>query len=223
MSDYAGRTYEFVPKSELNPVKDQVEGIINMLQDSMRVFGVTFTFKLVGSGGKNLVTRVVNGNTGFDFDYNLGIQKDGDLSAKDLRLKVKRELEKLLQGTGYSTVSSGKQSMTFKFIDHDNSRIVHSCDFALVNDYVDEVGDSIQEILIWQREDDTYIWNKRSYAKNHSDKLSNLKANGLWQEVKDEYLKIKNNNQDKEKKSFSLFFEAINNVYNRYDWNWEKR
>lgn len=219
MSDYAGRTYEFVPKSELNPVKDQVEGIINMLQDSMRVFGVTFTFKLVGSGGKNLVTRVVNGNTGFDFDYNLGIQKDGDLSAKDLRLKVKRELEKLLQGTGYSTVSSGKQSMTFKFIDHDNSRIVHSCDFALVNDYVDEVGDSIQEILIWQREDDTYIWNKRPYAKNHSDKLSNLKANGLWQEVKDEYLKIKNNNQDKEKKSFSLFFEAINNVYNRYDWN----
>jgi hypothetical protein len=109
--------------------------------------------------------------------------------------------------------------MTFKFIDHDNSRIVHSCDFALVNDYVDEVGDSIQEILIWQREDDTYIWNKRPYAKNHSDKLSNLKANGLWQEVKDEYLKIKNNNQDKEKKSFSLFFEAINNVYNRYDWN----
>lgn len=219
MSDYAGRTYEFVPKSELNPVKDQVEGIINMLQDSMRVFGVTFTFKLVGSGGKHLVTRVVNGNTGFDFDYNLGIQKDGDLSAKDLRLKVKRELERLLQGTGYSTVSSGKQSMTFKFIDHDNSRIVHSCDFALVNDYVDEVGDSIQEILIWQREDDTYIWNKRPYAKNHSDKLSNLKANGLWQEVKDEYLKIKNNNQDREKKSFSLFFEAINNVYNRYDWN----
>ncbi len=219
MSDYAGRTYEFVPKSELNPVKDQVEGIIKMLQDSMRVFGVTFTFKLVGSGGKNLVTRVVNGNTGFDFDYNLGIQKDGDLSAKDLRLKVKRELERLLQGTGYSTVSSGKQSMTFKFIDHDNSRIVHSCDFALVNDYIDEVGDSIQEILIWQREDDTYIWNKRPYAKNHSDKLSNLKANGLWQEVKDEYLKIKNNNQDKEKKSFSLFFEAINNVYNRYDWN----
>ena len=219
MSDYAGRTYEFVSKSELVPVKDQIEGIINTLQDSMRVFGVTFTFKLVGSGGKNLVTRVVNGNTGFDFDYNLGIQKDGDLSAKDLRLKVKRELEKLLQGTGYSTVSSGKQSMTFKFIDHDNSRIIHSCDFALVNDYVDEVGDSIQEILIWQREDDTYIWNKRPYAKNHSDKLSNLKANGLWQEVKDEYLKIKNNNQDKEKKSFSLFFEAINNVYNRYDWN----
>jgi hypothetical protein len=219
MSDYAGRTYEFVPKSELNPVKDQVEVIINALQDSMRVFGVTFTFKLVGSGGKHLVTRVVNGNTGFDFDYNLGIQKEGDLSAKDLRLKVKRELERILQGTGYSTVSSGKQSMTFKFIDHDNSRIVHSCDFALVNDYVDDVGDSIQEILIWQREDDTYIWNKRPYAKNHSDKLSNLKANGLWQEVKDEYLKIKNNNQDREKKSFSLFFEAINNVYNRYDWN----
>lgn len=219
MSDYAGRTFEFVTKSELNPVKIQVEEIINLLQDAMREFGVTFAFKLVGSGGKHLVTRVVNGNTGFDFDYNLGIQKDGDLSGRELRLKVKSQLESILSGTRYSTVSPGKQSMTFKFVDHENSRVIHSCDFAVVNDYEDENGDSIQEILIWQKDDDTYVWNKRPFAKNHSDKLSNLKANGLWQEVKDEYLKIKNNNQDKEKKSFSLFFEAINNVYNRYEWN----
>lgn len=219
MSDYAGRTFEFVSKSELSPVKVQVEEIIKMLQDSMREYGVTFTFKLVGSGGKHLVTRVVNGNKGFDFDYNLGLQKNGELSNKNLRLKIKSELEKLLQGTGYSTVSSGKQSMTFKFIDHDNSKIVHSCDFAVVKDYEDENGDLIQEILIWQKNEDNYIWNKRPFAKNHAEKLSNLKANGLWQEVKDEYIKIKNNNQDKEKKSFSLFFEAINNVYNRYDWN----
>ena len=219
MSDYAGRTFEFVSKSELSPVKVQVEEIIKMLQDSMREFGVTFTFKLVGSGGKHLVTRVVDGNSGFDFDYNLGIQKNGEISNRDLRLKVKNELEKLLQGTGYSTVSSGKQSMTFKFIDHDNSRIIHSCDFAVVKDYEAESGDLIQEILIWQKNEDTYVWNKRPFAKNHSEKLSNLKANGLWQEVKDEYIKIKNNNQDKEKKSFSLCFEAINNVYNRYDWS----
>jgi hypothetical protein len=162
---------------------------------------------------------VVNGNTGFDFDYNLGIQKDGDLSSRVLRLRVKSQLENILSETGYSTVSSGKQSMTFKFIDHENSRVIHSCDFAIVNDYEDENGDSIQEILIWQRENDSYVWNKRPFAKNHSDKVSNLKANGLWQEVKDEYLRIKNNNQDNEKKSFSLFFEAINNVYNRYEWN----
>ena len=219
MSDYAGRMFEFVSKSELNPVKIKVEEIINLLQDAMRVLGVTFTFKLVGSGGKHLVTRVVNGNTGFDFDYNLGIKKDGDLSDRELRLKVKSQLESILSGTGYSTVSSGKQSMTFKFVDYENSRVIHSCDFAIVNDYEDENGDSIQEILIWQRENDTYVWNKRPFAKNHSDKLSNLKANGLWQEVKEEYLKIKNNNQDNEKKSFSLFFEAINNVYNRYEWN----
>lgn len=219
MSDYAGRTYEFVPKSELSPVKEQVEEIIKMLQDAMREYGVTFTFKLVGSGGKHLVTRVVNGNTGFDFDYNLGIQKDGDFSARELRLKVKSKLESVLTGTGYSTVSAGKQSMTFKFVDHENSRVIHSCDFALVNDYEDEAGDLYQAILIWIKDEDNYIWNKRPYTKNYGDKLSNLKANGLWQEVKDEYLKIKNNNQDKEKKSFSLFFEAINNVYNRYEWN----
>lgn len=219
MSDYAGRTFEFVSKIESDLIREQVEDIIKRLQSAIRAHKITFTFKLVGSGGKHLVTRVVNGNTGFDFDYNLSIQKDGDLSPKELRLRVKSELERVLNETGYSTISSGKQSMTFKFIDQENSKILHSCDIALVNDYEDKVGNSCQEILIWNRDNDTYIWNERSYSKNHTKKLANLKANGLWKELQNEYLKIKNNNQDKEKKSFSLFFEAISNVYNRYDWN----
>lgn len=219
MSDYAGRTFEFVPKPELTPARAQIEDIIKALQVALRDYNLTFEFKLVGSAGKKLVTRVVNGNTGFDFDYNFDIQKDGGLSAKDTRVTFKNVLESLLANTLYKTVSAGKQSMSIKFVDHENSRIVHSCDFAIVNDYEDESGDFYQEILLWIREDNSYIWNKRPFAKNYADKLSNLKSNGLWQELKDEYLKIKNNNQDKEKKSFSMFFEAINNVYNRYEWN----
>jgi len=218
MGDYAGRTFEIVSKSELKPVKNDIEEIIMALQDAMRERKVTFSFKLVGSGGKHLVTRVVNGNTGFDLDYNLCIQNDGDYSAKELRKDIKKELENILKETKYSTVSEGKQAMTFKYVDHKNSKIIHSCDLALVKDYEDENGDSIQNIIIRQQQDETYIWNKRPHTKNYYVKLSNLKANGLWQELKDEYLKLKNNNNDKEKKSFSLFFEAISNVYNRYDW-----
>ena len=35
MSDYAGRTFEYITKNELKPVKQQVEEIINDLQDEL--------------------------------------------------------------------------------------------------------------------------------------------------------------------------------------------
>lgn len=64
----------------------------------------------------------------------------------------------------------------------------------------------------------TYIWNERQKSKNFSIKLSNIEAAGLWEVLKVEYLKIKNTNKDIEKKSYQLFIEAINNVYNQYEW-----
>ena len=35
-----------------------------------------------------------------------------------------------------------------------------------------------------------------------------------WNEIREEYLKIKNANKDLNKHSFSLYLEAVNNVYN---------
>ena len=34
-------------------------------------YDITFQHKLIGSGNRHLVTRLVGGNTGYDFDYNL--------------------------------------------------------------------------------------------------------------------------------------------------------
>lgn len=63
-----------------------MEEIIHDLQDELRPEGVTFQYKIIGSGSKNLVTRVVNGNSGFDFDYNFVVQKDAELDEKSLKL-----------------------------------------------------------------------------------------------------------------------------------------
>jgi hypothetical protein len=219
MSDYNGRTFEFVSKTEFKPIKDEIENIIHKLQNSMRDYKVTCSYKLVGSGGKHLVTRAINCNEGYDFDYNLDIQKSGGLTDRELRQTIKAKLNEVLTEYNYSNVSEGKNSLTIKVIDYDQSSIEHSCDFAIVNDYVDKNDDLYEEILVWIREDDSYIWNKRPYGKNYKTKLANLKANGLWEEVKEEYLNLKNNNMDSNKKSFSIYFEAINNVYNRYEWN----
>ncbi|MBI9008661.1 MAG: hypothetical protein JEZ05_01405 [Tenericutes bacterium] len=218
MSDYAGRTFEYVSKAELKPAKEQVEKLIRDLQKNLREENVTFDPKLIGSGGKNLVTRVVGGNTGFDFDYNFVIQKDADLSPKDLKLLFIQELQNIIENTQYSNVSNGKQSMVIKVVDKKNSRILHGCDFAIVNEYNDDDDQFNQEILVRNKTTDVYTWNEKPSAKNYTYKVSNLKANGLWNEVRGEYLKLKNNNNDEGKKSFTLFYEAVNNVYSRYNW-----
>ena len=46
------------------------------------------------------------------------------------------------------------------------------------------------------------------------EKIEWLKSNGLWQEVRDRYLDNKNNNEDPNKKSRSIFAETIAQVYN---------
>ncbi len=49
------------------------DGIINEVQKEVKEY-VTFSFNLIGSGGKRLVTQ--NGDEAFDLDYNIIIQKD---------------------------------------------------------------------------------------------------------------------------------------------------
>lgn len=218
MADYAGRTFEFVSKAELKSAKEQVEKLIRNLQKKLRQEDITFIPKLIGSGGKNLVTRVVNGNTGFDFDYNFVIQKDSDLKPKELKLLFIQVLRDVIKNTQYNSVSNGKQSMVIKVVDKKNSRILHGCDFAIVNEYTDNDNQFNQEILVRNKITDVYTWNEKPSAKNYTYKVSNLKANGLWNDVREEYLKLKNNNNDEGKKSFTLFYEAVNNVYSRYKW-----
>jgi hypothetical protein len=215
--DKCGRTYRFVTIAELKPVKAHIQRIIKDLHSSMREHGVTFEDRLIGSGGKNLVTQVVDGNTGYDFDYNLAIQKDNDLDAKALRLLFVRTLDRIIAGSGFESVSDGKQSFTIKVLDRKNHRINHSCDFAIVNEYIDEFDNDRQEILV-RKLNNMYVWEEKPVGKNHSAKIANLKANGLWNDVRDEYLKIKNHNMDENKRSYTMYYEAVNNVYGRYRW-----
>ena len=217
MADLYGRTYEYVTKAELKPAKEQIEKIIRDLHTSLRTENVTFEEKLIGSGGKNLVTKVVGGNAGFDFDYNFVIQKDNDLDAKHLRQLFVRKLEEIIANTSYSSVSDGEQSFTIKVVDKKRSQIKHGCDFAIVNEYIDNQNNFRQEILV-KHSSNNYSWEDKPISKNYSTKVSNLKANGLWNEVRDEYLKIKNNNRDGNKKSYTMYYEAVNNVYGRYRW-----
>ena len=69
--------YEYVSKAEYKPYKEEIESIIKKVQKIMKTeYDTTFQFKLIGSANRHLVTKIKDGNRGYDFDYNLILQKE---------------------------------------------------------------------------------------------------------------------------------------------------
>lgn len=209
--------YEYVPREEYQPVRLQLESIINKVQDLVRD-KFTFQYQLIGSGGHHLITRIAGGNQGFDFDYNLIINnpEDSQIWNPDyIRITFINAFREVVRGTRYSDPNDKTPVIQIKFIDQDNSRIVHSCDFAMI--YYPNDGDShYYKYAKHNKYTNQYTWEERSLSKYADGKVEWIKDNKLWDKLAEEYLKIKNNNKDENKHSFSLYLEAINNIFNYY-------
>lgn len=212
--------FEFVSKSEYTPVRLVLEEIILNIQEEIKPF-CTFQFMLIGSGRKKMITREVGSNKGFDFDYNLSLQKikGDDDSPQQIRSTFLNIINKVAKRYGYR-VEDNKSAITIKLINQDNKKIIHSCDFGIVEDYTDDNDNERQQIIIRDKTSivPRYFWNERPKSSNYAFKLSNIEASGLWEVLKFEYLRLKNNNKDSDKKSYQLFIEAVSNVYNKYEW-----
>lgn len=206
--------FEYVSKSKYNPVRSELEDIIKNVQDELRG-EITFRFDLIGSGSKKLITQEIGSNKGFDFDYNLVLQQGAfDFTAKEIRDKFMDAFKKALKGTKYNNPSSSKSAITIKVVDQENSLIKHSCDFGIVREILDDNDDLRNEINIFDKPSN-HIWNIRAKSNNYADKAKEIKEDGLWQDLRDEYIDLKNNNNDEDKKSYQLYLEAINNIYNQ--------
>ena len=203
--------YKFAKQKDVRELTKWCDGIINEVQKGVKEY-VTFSFNLIGSGGKKLVTQ--NGDEAFDLDYNLIIQKDKKGLIDDpKRLKdiirhafddVLRENVEGFRGTGDST-SVLKVSIT------DGEKRVFSFDVAI---YV-EADNGYVYRLIHDKNTDRYIWNQVPKSKNYEDKIQAIKENGEWDNFKDRYLELKNMHLRRGDgvKSFSIFLEALNELY----------
>ena len=211
--------YEYVNKNEYRPVREELEDIIKKTQKILKKeSGITFQFELIGSGSKHLITRIIGGNKGFDFDYNIIINYDEDQmwKADYARREFTKALDKAIQGTQYDHPQNSSVAITIKVKDTKKSKILHSCDFAVVY-YPDGVFEGHKYAKL-DLQTSKCVWETRQYTKNYHNKLNWLKenVNGYWEEIKEEYIKLKDNNNDTNKHSFQLFYEAVSNVYNRY-------
>ncbi len=94
--------FEYVPKEEWKPIRDELLEIIHRLQNEVRD-NFTFQYHFVGSSKRKMITRDWNSNIGFDFDVNIEVNDpDEDYSAEEIRNILHRGLDKVNNPYGYS-------------------------------------------------------------------------------------------------------------------------
>lgn len=210
--------YEYVSKSEYAPVRRELEQIINRLQDEMRKsYGLTFQFRLIGSGQRHLVTRIKGGNKGYDFDYNLILTPPEDgyrYIAKVIKQEFMDALKIALKGTEYSFPKDSTSSMTIKVVDKRRKKIKHSCDFAIIY-YGSNDGYDGYYYLRNNKPQQSYQFVFRTFNSDIDEKVQEIIEDDGWPYIREEYLLLKNINDGNKKPSFSLYAEAVNNVYNQ--------
>lgn len=211
--------YEYVKESEYAPVRKELEKIIRRVQEEMKKrYGMTFQFRLIGSGNRHLITRIREGNRGYDFDYNLVIlpPKDGYVyRAGAIKQNFMNAFKIALRETRYSFPKDSTSALTIKVVDETKKIMVHSCDFAII--YYGSHDDMNGYFYLRNnKKQNTYEFAFRPLRSNIDEKVHEIRetSNG-WNLIRDEYLFLKNKNQDLEKRSFSLYIEAVNNVYNQ--------
>lgn len=210
--------YEYVKKSEYAPVRKKLEQIINRTQIEMRKnYGITFQFHLIGSGKRHLITRIKDGNSGYDFDYNLILSPPGNgnhYDAKTIKQNFIMALKATLQGTEYSVPKDSTSSITLKMINKEKKKICHSCDFAII--YYGSNGNSDGYYYLRNnKKQQSYQFVFRSLSSVIDEKVHDIIEDKGWSYIKEEYLHLKNINEGNRKHSFSLYTEAVNNVYNQ--------
>lgn len=209
--------YVYVNKKEYVLYRKEVEDIIRHAQRIMKQkYNTTFQYKLIGSAGRHLVTKIKNGNKGYDFDYNLILQKS-DLweNPKKLKQQFMNAFNEAVIGTPYSPPEDSTSSITIKAIDKKNSKIIRSFDLAIIYYLDDEEPDKGYKYLRnWKN--GSYSFELRKLSVDIDAKLYEIEEyEDGWNKVREEYIKLKNRNKDSNKKSFILYLESINNVYNQ--------
>lgn len=213
--------YHFIEDKEfLKRMRGLCSGIINQLVQSINsgTF-MTVSADLVGSGAKNLVTQ--NENEPIDLDYNIIIgTKYVDLyTERDIKEYIRKQFNKILSKNGWGDCHDSKSALsTERRTFRKGNKTEFSIDLAII--FEDKNG---SYRLIHEKSGvvslDRYFWNKAPKSKGLAKKVTVLKTNNLWLQVRDTYLAKKNFylcQNDHDHPSFIVYIETVNQVYYKY-------
>lgn len=206
--------FQYVTRKQLSPIKKELIQIINSVQNEVR-HQFTFQYIWVGSTGFNMVTYNVGTNIGYDFDVDIHINDDkGKFSAKEIRTIIRKAIDRIASRFGYDYAEDSTSVITIKFKDRQHSRIIHSCDFAIV-----KAGNANQQKYIcFNKSQKSYLWQEQPKEFYLLTKKADwIRNNGYWNEVRKLYLDKKNLNNDSHKHSRSIYAETINEICQKYN------
>lgn len=202
----------YVTKAEAKLVRDELYEIIHKVQDIVRD-DFTFQFRPVGSSSRNMITYDLKSNKGFDFDFDFAINDDNeDYTPEEIRRIMKNAIDQVAPRYGYKHCEDSTRVLTIKKVNTFTSQILHSCDFALVYN----CDDGRQRYIRFNKKNNNYTWEYQGKGfKNLEKKITWLKGNGCWKDLQDYYIDKKNQNNNPDKHSRSIFSESINEMYQK--------
>ena len=204
-------------KKFLGKMRRECSDIINQLvqhinsEDVMEVEA-----HLVGSGAKHLETQ--NADEPVDLDYNLNILETYECSINDGRYiqeYVMKSFNYILKRNGWEDCHDSKSVFSTGYRCFDDYETSFKIDLAIVT--ADREG--------WYRgihkktgfaQYDEYYWVPAPKSNGLDERVDDIKENGLWQKVRDVYLKKKNmylTRNDHDHPSFVCYIETINEVW----------
>jgi hypothetical protein len=211
--------YEFVSTKESDPIRNQLASVfekVKVILAKAKEKPIILSWTFVGSANRNgesYITRIINGNKGFDIDVNFNIEKPAiddkwtTAGARYLKTQVREALKKALAGTLYSDPEDKTSVLKIKVKDTKDSRIIHSCDIAIFSLFNDPEGNQQRKFIRFDG-NGKYVWAYHGKGSKLIDKkLSELHKkfddkgvpfhNGLKinDVLKEEYLKLINIDQ----------------------------
>lgn len=213
--------HDFQYISKYDPkAKEAYNNILNMLNEVQDLLRNKFTFRydVVGSYKKNMITYDTKSNVGYDFDFNIKVNNGNNkYSPKELKNMLQNALGSVCTNYGYDYPEDSTRVLTIKKKDRKKSRIIHSCDFAIVKNYINDKGDKRQEYIRYNKVHGNYAWREQSNGHYMlPDKIDWIKENRLWNAVRDLYIKKKNQNDDPNVHSRNIFAETVHEICQRY-------
>ena len=187
--------YEYVTRAEYSPVQKDVEAIIRKAQRIMKEkYDFHFSYELIGSGKKHLITRKKNSKTGYDFDYNLIIdtlENGYRYVAKNVNELVRLAFNEACKGSRFKCPEDSTSVLTLKCVDRKNKRIKYSFDIAIIYYASDDLDDGYYYLKNWKNGGYSFVFRKLS--KNVDWKLDEiLNYDNGWNMIREESLKLKN-------------------------------
>ncbi len=125
--------------------------------------------------------------------------------------------QKAIKGTRFNAIENSTSVITIKQVSQKDKKVLVGCDFSVTFIPEDsEDNGNYYKYARFNKNNNNYTWEIRDLSGFSNEKLAWMMGyyDGIWNGLRDEYLKLKNNNPQK-KHSFILYYEAINNLYDR--------